>query len=170
MRACILALQRHRLTTFRSALYAVRLEDERLVKRSTRNHTVSRRFGRLGVDEAHARIGGDLFAVANFETFREETIRRINVSMVRMPHDWQDNSVPDPRKDQQPADDCVVPEVLERTQLDNWRKQLTLIRGEILEIAEQGSQQGLVELQQETVRLAEAIELLEAFLGRKAPH
>jgi hypothetical protein len=115
-------------------------------------------------------MGGDLFAVANFDTFREETIRRINVSMVRMPRDWQDNSVPDPLKDQQPAGDCVVPEVLERTQLDNWRKQLTLIRGEILEIAEQGSQQGLVELQQETVRLAEAIELLEVFLGRKGPH
>jgi hypothetical protein len=27
-----------------------------------------------------------------------------------------------------------------------------------------------VDLQQETVRLAEAIELLEVFLGRKAPH
>jgi len=90
--------------------------------------------------------------------------------MVRMPRDWQNNSVPDPVKDQQPADDCVVPEVLERTQLDNWRKQLTLIRGEILEIAEQGSQQGLVDLQQETVRLAEAIGLLEIFLGRKTPH
>jgi hypothetical protein len=90
--------------------------------------------------------------------------------MVRMPHDWQDNSVPEPPKDQQPADDCVVPEVPERTQLENWRKQLTLIRGEILEIAEQGCQQGLVDLQQETVRLAEAIELLEVFLGRKAPH
>jgi len=62
------------------------------------------------------------------------------------------------------------PGVLEPTQLDNWRKQLTLIRGEILEIAEQGSQQGLVDLQQETGRLAEVIELLEVFLGRKAPH
>ena len=90
--------------------------------------------------------------------------------MVHMPRDCQDNSVPDPAKDQQPADDCVVPELLERTQLDNWRQQLPLIRGEILEIAEQGSQQGLVDLQQETVRLAEAIELLEVFLGRKAPH
>ena len=108
--------------------------------------------------------------IANFDTFREETIRRINGSMVHMPHDWQDNSVPDPVKDQQPADDCVVPGVLEPTQLDNWRKQLTLIRGEILEIAEQGSQQGLVDLQQETGRLAEVIELLEVFLGRKAPH
>jgi len=35
MRACILALQRRCLTTFRSAPHAVRLEDERLVKRST---------------------------------------------------------------------------------------------------------------------------------------
>jgi len=90
--------------------------------------------------------------------------------MVHMSRDCQNNSVPDPAKDQQPADDCVVPELPERTQLDNWRKQLPLIRGEILEIAEQGSQQGLVDLQQETVRLAEAIELLEVFLGRKAPH
>ena len=87
-----------------------------------------------------------------------------------MPRDRQDNSVADPVKDRQPADDCVVPELLERTQLDNWRQQLTLIRGEILEIAEQGSRQGLVDLQQETVRLADAIELLEVFLGRKAPH
>lgn len=87
-----------------------------------------------------------------------------------MPRDCQNNSVPDPAKDQQPADDCVVPELPERTQLDNWRRQLTLIRGEILEIAEQGSQQGLVDLQQETVRLAEAIELLEVFLGRNAAH
>ena len=47
---------------FRSVLLAVRLEDKRRVKRSTRNHTVGRRFDRLGVDEAHARIGGDLFA------------------------------------------------------------------------------------------------------------
>ena len=90
--------------------------------------------------------------------------------MVHMSRDCQNNSVPDPAKDQQPADDCVVPGVLEPTQLDNWRKQLTLIRGEILEIAEQGSQQGLVDLQQETGRLAEVIELLEVFLGRKAPH
>ena len=90
--------------------------------------------------------------------------------MVHMSRDCQNNSVPDPAKDQQPADDCAVPELLERTQLDNWRQQLPLIRGEILEIAEQGSQQGLVDLQQETVRLAEAIELLEVFLGRNAPH
>jgi len=108
--------------------------------------------------------------IANFDTFRQETIRRINGSMVRMPRDWQNNPVPAPVQDQQPADGCVVPEVLEPTQLDNWRQQLTLIRGEILEIAEQGCQQGLVDLQQETVRLAEAIELLEVFLGRKAPH
>ena len=116
------------------------------------------------------RVDARRIPIANFDTFREETICRINGSMVHMPCDRQNNSVPDPVKDQQPADDCVAPGVLERTKLDNWRKQLTLIRGEILEIAEQGSQQGLVDLQQETVRLAEAIELLEVFLGRKAPH
>jgi hypothetical protein len=87
-----------------------------------------------------------------------------------MPPNWQNNSVPDPVKDQQSTDDGVVPEGVERTQLDNWRKHLTLIRGEILEIAEQGSRQGLIDLQQETVRLAEAIERLEVLLGRKAPH
>jgi hypothetical protein len=87
-----------------------------------------------------------------------------------MPRNWQNNSVPDPVKDQLSVDDGVVPEVLEQTRLDNWRKQLILIRGQILEIAEQGSQQGLVDLQQETVRLAEAIEQLEVLLGRKAAH
>ena len=87
-----------------------------------------------------------------------------------MPRNWQNNSVPDPVKDQPSVDDGVVPEVLEQTRLDNWRKQLILIRGQILEIAEQGSQQGLVDLQQETVRLGEAIEQLEVLLGRKAAH
>jgi hypothetical protein len=90
--------------------------------------------------------------------------------MVRVPRNWQNNSVPDPVKDQPSVDDGVVPEVLEQTQLDNWRKQLILIRGQILEIAEQGSQQGLVDLQQETVRLAGVIEQLEVLLGRKAAH
>jgi hypothetical protein len=85
-----------------------------------------------------------------------------------MPSNWQNNSVPDPVKDQPSVDDSVVPEVLEQTQLDNWRKQLILIRGQILEIAEQGSRQGLVDLQQETVRLAGVIEQLEVLLGRKA--
>jgi len=87
-----------------------------------------------------------------------------------MPRNWQNNSVPDAVKDQPSVDDGAVPEVLEQTQLDNWRKQLILIRGQILEIAEQGSQQGLVDLQQETVRLAAVIEQLEVLLGRKAPH
>jgi len=87
-----------------------------------------------------------------------------------MPRNLQNNSVPDPVKDQPSVDDNVVPEVLEQTQPDNWRKQLILIRGQILEIAEQGSQQGLLDLQQETVRLAGAIEQLEVLLGRKAAH
>jgi hypothetical protein len=87
-----------------------------------------------------------------------------------MPRNWQNNSVPDPVKDQPSVDDGAVPEVLEQTQLDNWRKQLILIRGQILEIAEQGSQQGLVDLRQETVRLAGVIEQLEVLLDRKAAH
>jgi len=106
------------------------------------------------------------------DTFREDTIRSNQWidGAHAMPPNWQNNSVPDPVKDQQSTDDGVVPEVVERTQLDNWRKHLTLIRGEILEIAEQGSRQGLIDLQQETVRLAETIERLEVLLGRKAPH
>jgi hypothetical protein len=51
--------------------------------------------------------------------------------------------------------------------MDNWRKQLNLIRGEILDIAEQSSQHGLVDVKRETVKLAQAIERLEASLGRK---
>jgi hypothetical protein len=110
--------------------------------------------------------------IANFDTFGEEAICRIEAveSMVRVARNSQNNSVPDPVKDQPSVDDGVVPEVLEQTQLDNWRKQLILIRGQILEIAEQGSQQGLVDLQQETVRLAAAIEQLEVLLGRKPAH
>jgi hypothetical protein len=45
-----------------------------------------------------------------------------------------------------------------------------LIRGEILDIAEQGSQHGLVDVKWETVKLAQAIERLEASLGLKATH
>jgi hypothetical protein len=52
--------------------------------------------------------------------------------------------------------------------MENWRKQLTLIGGEILEIAEQGSQHGLVDVKRETMKLARAIERLEASLGLKA--
>ncbi len=73
-------------------------------------------------------------------------------------------------KEQKPVDDFFASKLAERIQTDNWRKQLTLIRGEILEIAEQGSQQGLVDLKRETMELARAIERVEALLGLKATH
>jgi hypothetical protein len=73
-------------------------------------------------------------------------------------------------KEQKPVDDFFASKLAERIQTDNWRKQLTLICGEILEIAEQGSQQGLVDLKRETMELARAIERVEALLGLKATH
>jgi hypothetical protein len=53
--------------------------------------------------------------------------------------------------------------------MDHWREKLARIRGEILEIAEQGSQEGLVDLKRETVKLARSIERIEAALGLKTP-
>ena len=73
-------------------------------------------------------------------------------------------------KEQKPVDDFFASKLAERIRTDNWRKQLTLIRGEILQIAEQGSQQGLVDLKRETMELARAIERVEALLGLKAAH
>ena len=86
-----------------------------------------------------------------------------------MPRNWHNNSAPDPLKDQKPVDDFFASKLADRFRIDNWRKQLTLIRDQILEIAEQNSQQGLVDLRRETVKLARAIERLEALLGLKAP-
>jgi hypothetical protein len=40
----------------------------------------------------------------------------------------------------------------------------------MLDIAEQGSQQGLVDLKREAVKVVRAIERLEAFLGLKTSH
>jgi hypothetical protein len=71
-------------------------------------------------------------------------------------------------KEQKPVDDFFASKLAERIRKDNWRKQLTLIRGEILQIAEQGSQQGLMDLKRETMELARAIERVEALLGLKA--
>jgi hypothetical protein len=71
-------------------------------------------------------------------------------------------------KEQKPVDDFFASKLAERIRTDNWRKQLTLIRGEILQIAEQGSQQGLMDLKRETMELARAIERVEALLGLKA--
>jgi hypothetical protein len=49
--------------------------------------------------------------------------------------------------------------------METWRRKLALIRGEILEIVEQGSQHGLVDLKRETVELARILEHLETLLG-----
>jgi hypothetical protein len=91
--------------------------------------------------------------------------------MVRMamPHDWPNSPVPEPVNDQKPTDDFFASQLADRIRMDNWRKKLTVIRGEILEIAEQGSQHGLVDLKRETVKLARTLERLEALLGLKAP-
>lgn len=87
--------------------------------------------------------------------------------MVRMamPHNWPNNSVPEPVKDQKPVDDFFASRLAERIRTDIWRKKLTIIRGEILEFAEQSSQQGLVDLSRETVELAQRLDRLERLLG-----
>jgi hypothetical protein len=73
-------------------------------------------------------------------------------------------------KEQKPVDDFLASKLAERIRTDNWRKLLTLIRGEILEIAEQVSQQGSGDLKRATMELARAIERVEALLGLKATH
>ncbi len=73
-----------------------------------------------------------------------------------MPPNRYTDNIPDPIEDQKPIDDFFASKLAERIRMDNWRKQLTLIRGEILEIAEQRSQQGLLDLKRETMKLARA--------------
>jgi hypothetical protein len=87
--------------------------------------------------------------------------------MVRtaMPHDWPNNSAPEPVTDQRPVDDFFASRIAERIRADNWRKKLTIIRGELLEFAEQSSQPGLVDLKRETVELARTLDRLETLLG-----
>jgi hypothetical protein len=85
-----------------------------------------------------------------------------------MPQDWPNNSSPESVKDQKPVDDFFASALADRIRIDGWRRRLTHIRGEILEIAEQGSQQGLVGLKRETTKLAKSIDRLEALLGLKA--
>jgi hypothetical protein len=87
--------------------------------------------------------------------------------MVRtaMPHDWPNNSAPQPVRDQKPVDDFFASRIAERIRTDVWRKKLTIIRGEILEFAEQSSRHGLVDLSRETVELARTLDRLETLLG-----
>jgi hypothetical protein len=87
-----------------------------------------------------------------------------------MPSNRYTDNIPDLVKDQKPVDDFFASKLAERIRIDTWRTQLTLIRGEILEIAEQGSQRGLVDLKRETMKLVRAIERLETLLGLKATH
>jgi hypothetical protein len=85
--------------------------------------------------------------------------------MVRMTmlHSGPNTSVPEP--DPKPIDDFFASRLADRIQMETWRKKLAVIRGEILEIVEQGSQQGLVDLERETVQLARTLEHLETLLG-----
>ena len=126
---------------------------------SVKRHSLRRRLG----------VGQNL---ANFDTFDDETICRIIWinGAPAMPRNWHNNSIPDPDKDQKPVDDFFASKLADRIRIDDWRKQLTLVRGVMLDIAEQGAQQGLVDLKRETVKVVRAIERLEAFLGLKAPH
>jgi len=82
-----------------------------------------------------------------------------------MPINRPNISVPEAVKDQKPADDFFAARLADRIRMEAWRKKLTIIRGEILELAEQGSQQGMVELKRETVELARTLKRLEMLLG-----
>ena len=81
-----------------------------------------------------------------------------------MPNRRPTDNVPDPANGQIPVEDCLAVKPLGRVQLDNLRKQLTVIRGEILESAEQGSQHGLVDVKREIAKLARIIQQLEILL------
>ena len=82
-----------------------------------------------------------------------------------MPTNRPNISVPEAVKDQKPVDDFFATRLADRIRMEAWRKKLTIIRGEILELAEQGSQQGMVELKRETVELARTLKRLETLLG-----
>ena len=84
-----------------------------------------------------------------------------------MPQNESNSSTPESIKDEKPVDDFFASKLADRIRKDNFRRRLTYIRQEILEIAEQGSQQGFVGLKRETVKLAKSIERLEALLGLK---
>jgi hypothetical protein len=106
-----------------------------------------------------------LFPIINFATFGGEACLPNHSSMVRMtmPHSRPNSSVPEP--DQKLIDDFFASRLADRIQMETWRRKLALIRGEILEIVEQGSQHGLVDLERETVELARILEHLETLLG-----
>ncbi len=84
--------------------------------------------------------------------------------MVRMA--MPNNSAAQPVRDQRPVDDFFASRLAERIRTDIWRKKLAIIRGEILELAEQSSGHGLVDLNRETVELARTLDRLETLLGQ----
>jgi hypothetical protein len=86
-----------------------------------------------------------------------------------MPNRRPTDNVTDPANGQIPVEDSLAFEIAKRVQLDNWRKQLTIIRGEILDTAEQGSQHGLVDVKREIAKLARMIQQLEVLLGLRMP-
>ena len=76
---------------------------------------------------------------------------------------------PDRANGQIPVEDFLGVKPAGRVPLDNLRKHLIVIRGEILEAAEQGSQHGFVDLKRELAKLACAIQELEVLLGMRDP-
>ena len=67
--------------------------------------------------------------------------------------------------DQTPIDDFFASRLADRIRMEAWQKKLAVVRAEILEIIEQGSQQGSVDLKRETIELARTLEHLETLLG-----
>ena len=110
------------------------------------------------------------FRIINFATFGGEAEIPNHSVMVymAMPHNLPNNSIPEPVKVQEPVDDFFASRLADRIRMDSWREKLTVIRGEILEIAEQGSQHGLADLRRETAELARTLERLETLLGLAA--
>jgi hypothetical protein len=107
-----------------------------------------------------------LIPISNFDTFSSEAFCRIIGRWCdKMPQNEPNTSTPELVKDEKPVDDFFASKLADRIRIDNWRRRLTYIRQEVLEIAEQGSQQGFVGLKRETVKLAKSIERLEALLG-----
>lgn len=86
--------------------------------------------------------------------------------MTTMPTRRPSNHLLYPANGQIPLEDCLVVKPPTRLELDCLRKQLTVIRGEILETAEQGSQLGLADVKREIAKLALVMKQLEALLGQ----
>jgi hypothetical protein len=109
-----------------------------------------------------------LFQSINLDIFDGKLICRSDSSMVRMamPHDWPNTSAAEPVKDQRPVEDFFASRLAERIRSDIWRKKLTIIRGEILELSEASGQQGLMDMKRETVELARTLDRLVALLGQ----